>query len=176
MCGIFKINNKDTEQDNWRLMSLLLLWADFKHCPGISIDEFEHVNAGWGISRSSSYTNVPQKSCSRSSRSQALFKNSVLKNFVNFTRKHLRWNLFLMKLKACNFIKKRLRRRCFPVKYAKFLRTPFFLQNTSGCCFCCSQALENFSVKKRLGFHTSKNVGRLLSWVIPHDFRTFFFK
>ena len=28
---------------------------------------------------------------------------------------------------ACNFIKKRLQHRCFPVEFAKFLRTPFFL-------------------------------------------------
>ena len=27
-------------------------------------------------------------------------------------------------LKACNFVKKRLQNRCFPVKHAKFLRTP----------------------------------------------------
>ena len=27
-------------------------------------------------------------------------------------------------VKACNFIKKRLQHRCFPVKFAKFLRTP----------------------------------------------------
>ena len=32
---------------------------------------------------------------------------------------------------ACNFIKKRLWHRCFPVNFAKFLRTPF-LQSTSG--------------------------------------------
>ena len=29
-------------------------------------------------------------------------------------------------LKACNSIKKRLQHNCFPVKFAKFLRTPFF--------------------------------------------------
>ena len=28
-------------------------------------------------------------------------------------------------LKTCNFFKKRLQYRCFPVKFAKFLRTPF---------------------------------------------------
>ena len=28
-------------------------------------------------------------------------------------------------LNACNFIKKRPRHRCFPVKVPKFLRTPF---------------------------------------------------
>ena len=33
-----------------------------------------------------------------------------------------------------NFIKKRLQHRCFPVKFATFLRRPF-LQNTSGGCF-----------------------------------------
>ena len=29
-------------------------------------------------------------------------------------------------LRVCNFIKKRLQHRCFPVKFAKFLGTPFF--------------------------------------------------
>ena len=28
-------------------------------------------------------------------------------------------------LKACNFIKKRLQHRCFPVNFAKYLRIPF---------------------------------------------------
>ena len=32
---------------------------------------------------------------------------------------------------TCNFIKKRVQHRCFPVKFAKFLRTPFW-HNTSG--------------------------------------------
>ena len=34
-------------------------------------------------------------------------------------------------VEACNFIKKRLCQRCFPVNFAKFFRTPFS-QNTSG--------------------------------------------
>ena len=34
----------------------------------------------------------------------------------------------------CNFIKNRLQNRRFPVKFAKFLRTPF-LQDTSSCYF-----------------------------------------
>ena len=34
-------------------------------------------------------------------------------------------------MSACNFSKKRLWHRCFPIKFAKFLRKPF-LQNTSG--------------------------------------------
>ena len=31
-------------------------------------------------------------------------------------------------LQVCNFIKKRFQHRCFPVKFAKFLRTPFFTE------------------------------------------------
>ena len=38
-------------------------------------------------------------------------------------------------LKAGNFIKKRLQRRCLPVNIAKFVRTAFFY-NTSRGCFC----------------------------------------
>ena len=38
-------------------------------------------------------------------------------------------------VKTCNFIKKRLQHRCFPVNITKFLRAAF-LQNTSGGCFC----------------------------------------
>ena len=43
---------------------------------------------------------------------------------------------FLIKLHACQqlYYKMRLWRRCFPVNFAKFLRT-LFLQNTSGGCF-----------------------------------------
>ena len=39
------------------------------------------------------------------------------------------WSIFFNKvadLQAYNFIKKRLQQRCFPVKFAKFLRTSFF--------------------------------------------------
>ena len=38
-------------------------------------------------------------------------------------------------LKVCTSIKNRLQRRCFPVKFANFLRTPS-LQNSFGGYFC----------------------------------------
>ena len=63
----------------------------------------------------------------RSSRSQMFFKVDVLKNFANFTGKHVYCSLFLIKI--CNFIKKRLQHTCFPVKFAKLLRTPFFTEH-----------------------------------------------
>ena len=85
---------------------------------------------------------------------QMFFKIGVLKNFAIFTGKHPCWSLFLIKLKpnighmflktrvlkkfaiftgkhlcwrlkACNFIKKRLQHRCFFLNVAKSLRTAF---------------------------------------------------
>ena len=50
-------------------------------------------------------------------------KKAVFKNFAIFTGKHLPWSL-----KACNFIKKRLQRRCF-------LRTPILKKSANGW-FC----------------------------------------
>ena len=52
---------------------------------------------------------------------QMFLKIGVLKSFTMFTVKHLCQSLFLIKLqtrslKSCNFIKKRLQHRCFPVK------------------------------------------------------------
>ena len=62
----------------------------------------------------------------KSSRSQMFFKIGVIKNFADFN-----WSLFLIKFQgqACNFIKKRLQNRCFPVKFAKCLNTPFFTEH-----------------------------------------------
>ena len=73
---------------------------------------------------------VPWGETNRSSPSQVFFKINVLKNFANFTGKHYCWSLFFIKLQAW----RRLQHRCFPVKFTKYLRTPF-LQNTFGGCF-----------------------------------------
>ena len=69
-----------------------------------------------------------------SSHRRCSIKKGVLRNFAKFTGKHLCQSLFLNKvegLRPSTFLKKRLRHRCFPVNFPKFLRTPF-LQNTSG--------------------------------------------
>ena len=60
------------------------------------------------------------------SRPEVFCKKDVLKNFAKLTGKHLRSETLL---------KKKLWHSCFPVNFAKFLRTPL-LQNTSGGCFC----------------------------------------
>ena len=60
------------------------------------------------------------------------FRIGILKNFANFIGKHLCWSFFLMKLQAlrpATLLKTRLQHRCFPMKFAKFLRTPFFTEH-----------------------------------------------
>ena len=43
MCEICsKLTNKSPEQCQW-------LWTDLTHCPGVSIDEFEQINADWDL-------------------------------------------------------------------------------------------------------------------------------
>ena len=54
----------------------------------------------------------------------------VMKKFIIFIGKHQCWSLFSINLQACNFIKKRLQHRCFPLHVRKFLRTPI-LKNIS---------------------------------------------
>ena len=52
-------------------------------------------------------------------------KKGVLRNFANFTGKHLCSSSFLRELKEVySFIKKRLRHRRFAEEFTKFLRTP----------------------------------------------------
>ena len=87
----------------------------------------------------------------RSSHRWCSAKKGDLKNFAIFTGKHLCRSFFFNKvagLRPASLLKKRLRHRCFPVNFGKFLRTPF-LQNTSGwlllkiltsfilSCSCC---------------------------------------
>ena len=70
----------------------------------------------------------------RSSRPKVFLKKTVLENFAKFTGKYHGWGLIFDKvsgLRPATLLKKRLRYRCFPVNYAKFLRA-LFLQNTSG--------------------------------------------
>ena len=70
----------------------------------------------------------------RSSHRRCSVRKCVLRNFAKFTGKHQCQSLFFNKvagLRPATLLKKRLWHRCFPVNFAKFLRSPF-LQNTSG--------------------------------------------
>ena len=59
-------------------------------------------------------------------------KNSVLKNFVKTGRKKPVLEIFF---RPATLLKKRLRHKCFPVNFAKFLRTLFILNSYGGCFF-----------------------------------------
>ena len=65
--------------------------------------------------------------------SELFWKKGVLKNFANFTWKHLWWSLFnnVAGLQDCNFIKKRFLYRCFLITVLKVLRAPI-LKNMYG--------------------------------------------
>ena len=91
------------------------------------------------------------------------FKIGVFKNFANFTEKHPCWSLFL----ACNFIKKRLQHRHCPLKFAKFLRTPFFITPTVAVCF----HMFCFLTTHHIGFfETQRRQGVLHIYVILNVF------
>ena len=70
----------------------------------------------------------------KSSHQTCSMKKGVLRNFAKCKGKHLCQSLFFDKVAGLShaaLLKKRPWHRCFPVNFAKFLRTSF-LQNTSG--------------------------------------------
>ena len=72
----------------------------------------------------------------RSSRSQMFFKIGALKNFANFTEKHLCWSLFLIKLQAWRTLIKETPTQMFSLWNLRNFYQHLFLQITFGGCFC----------------------------------------
>ena len=63
-------------------------------------------------------------------------KKGVLRNFAQFTEKHLCQSLFFKKvagLRPATLLKKRFWHRCFPVNFVKFPRTPFYRTHPGDC-------------------------------------------
>ena len=86
------------------------------------------------ISNRFEFTSGLMQMCShRSSGLEVFYKKHVLKNFEKFTGKHLWQNLSLNKIAGLTCFpvnsKEILWHRCFPVNFAKFIRTPFFIEN-----------------------------------------------
>ena len=68
----------------------------------------------------------------RSTRPEMFCKKGVLGNFAEFTGKRLCLSLLFDKfagLRPLTLLKKRFWHGCFPVKFAKFLRTPFLTEH-----------------------------------------------
>ena len=77
---------------------------------------------------------------SKSSHRRCFIRKVVLRNFAKYTGKDLCQSLSFNKvtgLRPATLLKKRLWRRCFPVNFAKFLRTSFY-RTPLGDCFCSS--------------------------------------
>ena len=67
----------------------------------------------------------------RKSHAEVFCKKSVLRNLARFTGKHLRQILFFNKvagLRPVTLLKKKFWHSYFPVNFAKFLRTPFIIE------------------------------------------------
>ena len=82
---------------------------------------------------------------SRSSRPEVFCKNGALRNFAKFTGKHLCQSRFLNRVAgakvagaAWNFIKKEPLAQVFSSEFCEISKNTYFLQNTSGGCFCTS--------------------------------------
>ena len=96
----------------------------------------------------------------RSSRPEVFCKKGVLRNFAKFTGKHLCQSLFFNKvagLRPSKREKKTLWHRCFPVNFAKFLRTPFIVEHLWWLLLKIVQK-PVFMLSKNLLFGSSHNL------------------
>ena len=74
----------------------------------------------------------------KSSRQRCSVEKGVLRYFAKLTGKHLYQSIFFKKvaglrLRPATLLRKRLWHRCFPVSFAKFLRTSFYRTPLDGC-------------------------------------------
>ena len=90
---------------------------------------------------------------------EVFFKRWVLKTFVKFKWKYLCQSLFFNKVAGfgpATLLKKRLWHRCFPVNFAKFLETPFLLNNSGGYFCLLVQKLQVLGFDKLASLGTCK--------------------
>ena len=89
-------------------------------------------------------TNFAEK-LHREAGTRGVLRKGILKNFAKFKGKYFSFNK-VAGLKTATLLIKWLWRRCFPVNFAKLLRT-YFLQITSGGCFFLPKMLEKVPYK-----------------------------
>ena len=144
---MFKVNNKDNQNDAWSCSGCFYcwLWTYFIPCSSVSIINFVQVNSGWDIFSNLKISLVyhiffklfcwKDWDCIR----QKLSFKDVLQisqentcvglSFFNFALALF----YKVWLQACIFIKKRIQNRCFSAKLAKFLRKRFLQKLSRGC-------------------------------------------
>ena len=103
----------------------------------------------------------------RSNHKRCYVIKGVLRNFAKFTEKHLCQLLFYNKVagpESATLIKKRLWHRCFPMNFAKFLRTTFHRTPLNDCFLTIqhflaenpSKVLNGQQQHKGVTFHWSR--------------------
>ena len=95
---------------------------------------FLHSNISWLRNKViAKLLKLPSKiTCFRSSHERCSVGKGLLRNFTNFTGKHLCYSPFFNKvagLRPATLLKRSLWHRCFPVNFVKFLRTPFYIEH-----------------------------------------------
>ena len=91
-----------------------------------------------------------QPNAFRSNHRRCSVKNDVLRNFAKFTGKHLCQSLFFNKVASvpATLLIKSLWHRCFPVNFAKFVRTLFFAEHLrTTASVLCQRQFESHQLK-----------------------------
>ena len=97
----------------------------------------------------------------RSSHQRCSARKGLLRNFSKFTGKHLCQVLFYNKVgdsKPATLSKMRLWHRCFPMNFAKFIRTPFHRTPLNYCFSTIQHFLAENPSKVRNGQPQPKGV------------------
>ena len=94
---------------------IVLLYPASAHC-GIWSNSFSPVSV------KSSYLPLQKQP------PEVFYEKGVLKNFAKFTWKHLSQSLFLIKLQACNFIKKDTLSQVFSCEFSVIFKNIFFTE------------------------------------------------
>ena len=104
----------------------------FKTCPNLANLAVDLFDYSFKSNTYLLYRPIEGGAENRSSRPEVFCKKGVLRNFTKFKGKHLCQSLFFNKvagLRPATLLKKRLWHRCFPVNFAKFLRTSFLTEH-----------------------------------------------
>ena len=118
-------------------------------------------------------------STNRSSRLRCSVRKDVLSNFAKFTGNTCARVSILLKLQVwpATLLKWRLWRRCFPVNFAKFLRTPFFRTHL-GNCFQTNPQTGLFTFTKQIvseEIHCLFRIGFQIYLLCQETYKKYFF-
>ena len=113
---------------NWVWKSTMINWIFFLLCKKLNLEIYnDELDISCHAKIKISFS--PESFLITSCHQRCSVKKNVLGNFMKFTGQSLFFDKAAA-LRPATLSKKRLRHRCFPMTFAKFLRTPF-LQNTS---------------------------------------------